>query len=228
MSALRTVTAAVPAAAALVLPEGCVSTAENGRLIVIGRALVAVGLSPAVFLFAQARRRNPLREELAKYLRGRGATVLPLAIDFHWQRRWLDQIEVLTWVWVKCFLEEGLRVGRELALPQLGCPIAVLPLGNLAGGEREFWQQALLVTNALATEHPAPFAALRPTLWAVAQAWEQHWNATVAHRQALEAQYPGSGHGSPIKADEAFRNMVTAHLVSDGYRLTPELLARLL
>ena len=224
---------AAPAAAprALKLPADWVRVTDQGRIVSDADFVLAVGVSPAVFLVVYRRLdvcyASPIPEQLAGYLMGRGAAVVRTILDFPW---WLHQAGTLDQTvlgWVKHFLAEGRQRRLFMSPPPYVRPPILLPLTVGAENGRIFWEEAQLVIDALATAHPTAVPKIRQQLWELAALWEEHWNAVLAMAAEHSPEGPEAW-ASVYAVDRAWSQVVKTYLGPEGYVMSAASIARLL
>jgi hypothetical protein len=220
-----------PVPAELRLPAGYVQASDAGRVFVIAGWVVALGVSPSLFIVVQPRPQpaypSPLLEQLAGFLVGRGAEVLRMDIRFPWQWQQQNTLEAAARFWSGHFLEQGWERRLFVALPPLPKFSILLPVAPAAQNALDFWHETLLLTNALASEFPASMAQIRPLLWQVAQSWERQWNAAL---EGVESDPPSPREEWNLvyAADRAWARVVREHLEPHHYRMEAASLARLI
>jgi hypothetical protein len=213
------------------LPAGNVRALESGRVFSIGGWIIAVGISPTVFLAAQPRLQptgfSTLLEQSVGFLVGRGAHVLRLDIRFPeaWHKSGNLRGTVTFWA------QEFLRFGRDrrlfIALPPRLNPNVFLPIVSAADTAMRFWQEVHLLMTALGAEHPESASRIRIQLWDLARDWEIQWNRAIAVTEEHEDTYAASRE-LIYAADCAWAHIVREHLEPCGYRMEPNSIARLL
>lgn len=210
------------------LPAGFVKVWHNGRVYEIAGRIVAVGISPTVFLVSRFQIKPPcpsaLLEQLAGFLVGREATVIRTDIHcFHHPRLSLS-LEPIVLFWMKRFLQEGWNHRLRVALPCVqGWPI-ILPLTAATDVVCEFWKEAMILLDALEAVHSPWMSRLRCVVWKLAQDWEQGWNETLEHSKDISSE----DWMAVSAVDRAWHAVVRSHLEPYGYKMSPNVIARLL
>lgn len=213
------------------LPAGNVRTMESDRVLSIGGWVVAVGISSTVYMAARPRPQpifpSPLLEQLVGFLVGRGADVLRMDIRFPLVWHKSGSLEATAKFWAEQFLVFSRERRLFLCLPPRLDPPIVLPVAPAARTAIEFWEEALLLAQALSSEFPNSLMRLRPEFWRVAKDWELQWNITLRCASDCSAISPDEWQ-LVHSADRGWANLVRHYLEPHGYLMTPDSTARLL
>ena len=216
----------LPTGPALALISGTLQVEDNGRLFANGLWIVAVGLSPKVFLVAMHLRNEQfihprLLHELIGYLVACGGKifyVMDYRCPFAWRKA--SSFNDLRRHWAQRFLHDviPMLVDRLSAQPR-----KVESLADAAENGWRHWRTIDLVTEALLTE-PSEAAWLLPMLVRLSRRWEQQWNAIL---KTTEEHLTGETMKQVNRCDEAWLAVVQKYL-PHGYRIQPETIARML
>ena len=170
---------------------------------------------------------SPLLEQLAGYLVGRDGRVVRTDIRFPLRWQQFGTLPSTSRFWIRHFFEEGWRHRLFVASPPYITQPILLPLEPGAGCAADFWDEVLLLMNALAMNDSQSVAVLRGRLWEVAHDWEQHWNNMLA-QIAKHSDYDADDCAAVCAADRAWASVVRAHLEPHGYVMMARSTARLL
>ena len=220
----------LPAGPTLMLPMGIIQVQDHGRLIVNGSWIVAVGISPKVFLVAIHYRDDyqfihpRLLHELIGYLVACGCKVFYM-IDYrcplHWRNK--GSFDDLRRHWARRFLNDQ---ASQLVDP-LAWSTKPRKIGSLAEMAEHCWVQwrTLDVVSDALLKEPSEENWLRPNLEHLAHRWEWQWNKIL---RTTEESLTGETGKQVNRCDEAWLAVVRKYLVPHGYQIQPGTTARML
>lgn len=188
MNASNIVSRAVPSV--IQLPAGNVKSLDSGQVLCFAGRVVAVGISPTLFLMTsrplQSRYPWTLPEQLIDFLAEREATVLRVNISCTEQSHHAGDLQKTAAVWVERFLTVDCKTRLFLLLPPMP-PAIFLPWYVLAEDTLEGWQEVQRLADAFSASFPPAMAKLLTDLSGLAQMWEPLWNESleVAEKQRI-------------------------------------------
>ena len=103
----------------------------------------------------------------------------------------------------------------------------LLPIQDAATRAAEFWSDANVLMTALSQNFPTISRRVLPELHSMAEAWERHWNAMLAHAETGDGIIREDQSGIHI-VDRRWAEFVNEHRVDRGFILHPATMARLL
>ncbi|MGA3213172.1 MAG: hypothetical protein ABSD20_17860 [Terriglobales bacterium] len=219
----------LPLGPALTLPGGVVGVLDAGRVFAYDRWVVAVGLSPDLFLVltCACERHSPaaIREQLAGYLSACGAEVVRLQLRFPlgWHVRGGLARTLVFWIFR---FVESMSISRE---PMLGIdrPRLALPIGIQATQAREEWEWVGRIWRTMEEEFPATLPQLDWLLWAISHRWEVRWALIL--RDAEQFGYLLKEDKLTVGlCDRAWIALIRRYLGPYGYEMLPATMTRLL
>jgi hypothetical protein len=212
------------------LPAGNVHCAHQGRMLIIYGRVVAVGVSPTVFIVPQPLtvpvQGCPLLEQLVGFLSGGGGQVLRMRA-MEERRKPIGPLEPQVLAWSIAYLKVGCEHQVLAVLPPRTGAGTALSLKYPAEAARNFWISVQQLAAALTVEFPGSVAEFRLRLREVAEKWEQKWNPAVAVAQRLTSFSPAEME-LIRSADRAFASLANEQLERLNYRMNPAMVARLL
>ncbi|MGO8698181.1 MAG: hypothetical protein ACLQVY_10740 [Limisphaerales bacterium] len=219
----------LPTGRALALPGGVLGICDNGRVFVHDRWIVAVGISPELFivLTCVSERQVPaaLREQLVGYLTACGAEVVCLQIRFPWS--WHAKGSLLRTIIFWIFrLVETLSISLE---PNLGQdrPRLALPIGAMAQQTQAEWLWIGQIWRMIEDEFPSALPQLDWLLWELSHRWELRWALILRDGEDFGLVSPEDRTYVEL-CDRAWVALIRRQLVPHGYEMLPATMARLL
>jgi hypothetical protein len=219
----------LPRGPILTLPGGVVGVLGAGRVFAFDRWVVAVSVSPDLFLMVNgvSEKHSPafIREQLAGYLAACGAEVERLRLRFPlgWYVR--GGLARTTVFWILCLIE-GMSISRE---PMLGInrPRLALPIGVQAAQAHDEWLLVGRIWRMMEEEFPAALPQLAWVLLEISHRWEVRWALIL--RDAEQFGYLWKADQVDVaRCDRAWIALVRQYLVPHGYEMLPATAARLL
>ena len=219
----------LPTGPTLALPGGVVGVLNAGRVFAFDRWVVALGVSPDLFivLTCAGERHSPpaLREQLAGYLAACGADVVRLQIRFPLGWHVCGSLARTTVYWI--FHYVGIMsISME---PRLGNdrPRLALPIAGQATEARDEWLWLGRVWQAMEDELPAALPQLDWLLWEISHRWEVRWSLILRDAEQFGYLLPGDRTHIEL-CDRAWITLIERYLVPHGYLPRPATTARLL
>ena len=220
----------LPVGPALMLPMGILQVQDNGRLISNGSWIVAVGISPKVFLVAMHYRDDyqfihpRLLHELIGYLVACGGKIFYIE-DYRCPLIWRckGSFTDIRRLWSRRFINDRM----SMLVDPLASSAKPRKIGSLADMAEHCWIQWRtidVVSEALLSEPPAePW--LWPKLAHLSRRWERQWNKIL--RTTAESLTGETGK-QVNRCDEAWLAVVRKYLVPHSYQMQGETTARML
>jgi hypothetical protein len=220
----------LPTGPVLALPAGNLGVMDAGRVFYYHRWLVAVGLSPEVFLMVRPRddRYIPgqLLNQLVGYLAACECKLIPA--DFRFPLAWRrgSSFAAVRNLWAAQFFSESDWLFFQVPLPYSSQPVISLPLFNIAEDGATYWRAAGLVAGAMFDDLSAE-NSIRPVLSRISAAWERRWNTLLDRLTEWDSITP-EDREMIMRCDEAWAAVVREHLEPHGYMMQPASISRLL
>jgi hypothetical protein len=220
----------LPTGPVMHLPAGNMGVLDFGRLFFYDQWVVAVGLSPHVFLVSRARddRYVPgrLLDQLLGYLAACECEVIP--VDFRFPLGWRrnSSFPAVLNLWAAQFFTESDRLLFMVQLPYSNQTMISLPLNNIAEDGAIYWGAAGFVAGAIFKDVQVQ-NSLRPVLARISAAWELRWN-TLLNQLTVKDSISLEDREWIQWCDQAWSAVVRTHLEPFGYEMHAASLARLI